>query len=75
VLFFPAKCARKAIASASVAICGSKMAEERWSHAMRRVSEEQVEIGKLKIENGEEKLPLMLRVNGALFYVNGYPRA
>jgi len=31
---------------------------------MRRASEEQVEIGKLKIEKGEEKFPLMQRLNG-----------
>jgi len=40
------------------------MAEERWSHVMRREIEERVEIGNLRIEKREETFPLLLRVNG-----------
>ena len=47
-----------------MAIRERKMAEERWSHAMRREIGERVEIGKLRIEKREETFPLLLPVNG-----------
>ena len=64
----------KAIVPAGAEIHEQKMAEERWSHAMRRASEKQVAIGKLKIEKREENFPLAPRVNGERVHVAGYPR-